>query len=171
MSSTSRNQLKSQNLGDVIPSAFLQVGQSIYPDAQAIQDLKNFQTIVDDWRAVHLPTFGHPIPQTGFTGQTTLTSVTTKELLTPTGNKVVLVQGISVESTEDNRVAYFGLCQTGDTSIISRIFELSLKAGDHLYAPYSLSLRIPSGQSLVIETVASGSVGMKANVSFVSIVQ
>jgi len=59
------NQLKNQNLGAVSPAAFLQVGAPVFPDDTTTTPLHAFQAIVSAYQAVHLPSFGQPIPQTG----------------------------------------------------------------------------------------------------------
>jgi len=59
-----RNQLKSQNLGAVKASSLLQVGGEIYPDSAAINNMLDFQQIVDAFRSVHQPSFGSPIAGT-----------------------------------------------------------------------------------------------------------
>tara|TARA_R110002096_G_C14565830_1_gene720233 strand:- start:1071 stop:1571 length:501 start_codon:yes stop_codon:yes gene_type:complete len=67
MSKELRNQLKSQNLDTVLPTAFKQVGGAVFPDITAKADLKDFEQIINSYRGVHSPTFGVPIPVSGFT--------------------------------------------------------------------------------------------------------
>lgn len=59
------NQLKNQNLGAVSPAAFLQVGAPVFPDETTSTPLSALQAIVSAYQAVHLPSFGQSIPQTG----------------------------------------------------------------------------------------------------------
>ena len=67
MSKELRNQLKSQNLDTVLPTAFKQVGGAVFPDITAKADLKDFEQIIHSYRGVHSPTFGVPIPMSGYT--------------------------------------------------------------------------------------------------------
>lgn len=89
-----RNLLKSQDLNTVNPSAFKQVGGSVFPDQQAAFSLADFGSIVDAFRSVHLPTYGSPIPQSSknasVNGDGTLLSVS--------GNEVAVVQAIQIST-------------------------------------------------------------------------
>ena len=62
-----RNQLKSQNLGALLPSSIEQVGANIFPDNSTIEDQIDFAQIIRAWSSVHNPTFGTPIGRTGAT--------------------------------------------------------------------------------------------------------
>lgn len=62
-----RNQLKSQNLGDLLPSSIEQVGGQIFPDNTTIQDQLDFAQIIRAWSSVHNPSYGTPIGRTGAT--------------------------------------------------------------------------------------------------------
>jgi len=87
-----RNLLKSQDLNTVAPASFQQVGGSVFPDQRAAFSLADFGSIVDAFRAVHLPSYGSAIPQSAKTaslnGDGTLLSVS--------GNAVAVVQAIQI---------------------------------------------------------------------------
>ena len=89
------NQLKNQNLGAVSPAAFLQVGAPVFPDDTTTTPLNAFQSIVSAYQAVHLPSFGQPIPQTG-----AVVSVDGAEnILVPEKAEVCHVQYISMTNS------------------------------------------------------------------------
>jgi len=89
------NQLKNQNLGTVSPAAFLQVGSPVFPDDTTTNSLHAFQEIVSAYQAVHLPSFGNPIAQTGG-----VVSVDGNEnLIVPTKAEIYHVQYISLTNT------------------------------------------------------------------------
>ena len=71
-----RDQLKSQSLGVVDPSAFQFVGSTVFPDRAAKFDLNDFVEVIDAYRATHLPTYGHIIPSSSQI--TTVTMATTE---------------------------------------------------------------------------------------------
>lgn len=60
-----RNQLKSQTLDSLTASSLSTVGGRVYPDDAAVPDLGALVSVLDSWRAVHVPSYGAPIPQTG----------------------------------------------------------------------------------------------------------
>jgi len=106
-----QNQLKSQNLQSVLPSAFAQVGNPIFPDASTVEGLKVLRHVVDSWSATHAPLYGHPIPATGATASSTGTSET---VLTLTQNQIAQIQRIECESSGAAQVTVTvgGLVQT-----------------------------------------------------------
>ena len=82
------NQLKSQDLATVNPSAFKQVGDPVFPDRAALNSLVDFGTIVEAFRHVHFTAYGSPIPQSASTASV----VNDGNLLSLTGNQVAMVQ-------------------------------------------------------------------------------
>tara|TARA_R110000751_G_scaffold72736_1_gene147336 strand:- start:552 stop:1040 length:489 start_codon:yes stop_codon:yes gene_type:complete len=86
-----QNQLKSQSLNTVAPSAFKQVGGDIFPDSTANMDMAKLSAIVEAFQSVHSPNYGQPIPQTSEVS----TGVGSKTLLSLDGNEVALVSAIT----------------------------------------------------------------------------
>jgi len=79
-----RNQLKSQNLGALLPISIESVGSQVFPDTSTIEDQLDFAQIIRAWSSVHNPTFGTPIGSTGATnsvsGSETLLSVSKSQV-------------------------------------------------------------------------------------------
>lgn len=90
-----RNLLKSQDLNTVNPSAFKQVGGVVFPDQAAAFSLADFGSIVDAFRAVHLPAYGSAIPQSAKNASVTNDG----DLLAVTGNTVAVVQAVQISTT------------------------------------------------------------------------
>ena len=87
-----RNQLKSQNLSTVPPTAFGEVGGRVFPDNPSIADVNDLIQIVKGWRAVHLPSLGSPISKSA-----TITSQTGNgDILQPTNAQVMRVGSFCV---------------------------------------------------------------------------
>lgn len=86
------NQLKSQDLSTVSPAAFLQVGAPVFPDSSALDSLAGFVHVVDAFRAVHLPSYGSPVPRSAKTASVNSDG----DLLSLTGNQVATVQAIQL---------------------------------------------------------------------------
>jgi hypothetical protein len=86
-----QNQLKSQSLDTVNPSAFKQVGGVIFPDQTANMDMAKLSSIVEAFQSVHSPNYGQPIPQSS----TVSDLVGNGTLLVVTGNQVNLVSAIT----------------------------------------------------------------------------
>lgn len=103
-----RNQLKGQTLDAVKPAAFKQVGGVVYPDQTAARNLDDFESIVKSYQAVHLPTFGKPIPQSTNT-ETAVLSTTEKTLLTANKNETLEILSISVPGGTAENMSAAGL--------------------------------------------------------------
>ena len=87
-----QNQLKSQSLDTVKPSAFKQVGGVIYPDSTANMDMSKLSAIVEAFQSVHSPNYGQPIPQTS----AIYTASGNESVVTLTGNEVALVSALTL---------------------------------------------------------------------------
>ena len=92
-----QNQLKSQSLNSVSPSAFKQVGGAIFPDSTANMDMAKLSAIVEAFQSVHSPNYGQPIPQTSEVS----TGIGNKTLLGLVGNEVALVSAITCVNTSE----------------------------------------------------------------------
>jgi|TARA_R110000824_G_scaffold58618_1_gene158330 hypothetical protein len=88
------NQLKNQNFNTVLPSAFLQVGNPVFPDDSSQIALNQLHQIIEAYRSIHLPTYGTPIPGTG----ATVGLVGAGDLLAALGNEVYYVQAIHLSN-------------------------------------------------------------------------
>lgn len=91
-----RNQLKSQNLSTVSPTAFGEVGGRVFPDNPSIEDINALIQIVRGWRAVHLPSLGSPIPRSS----TITTQTGDGSLLSPASNEVFNVQALAFSNVD-----------------------------------------------------------------------
>jgi len=87
-----RNLLKSQDLNTVVPASFQQVGGSVFPDQRAAFSLADFGSIVDAFRAVHLPSYGSAIAQSAKNASINGNG----DLLSVSGNAVAVVQAIQI---------------------------------------------------------------------------
>ena len=97
-----REQLKSQSLGDVNPSAFRFVGSTVFPDRAAKFDLNDFVEVINAYRATHLPTFGHIIPSSSEITDVVLTDNDTQVTLidlTGSDNINTVVEVFSIAAT------------------------------------------------------------------------
>jgi hypothetical protein len=94
------NQLKSQDLATVNPTAFKQVGDPVFPDLNALGSLQAFGHIVEAFRHVHLPAYGGPIPRSS-----KVASIANDgSLLAMTGSAVAMVQAIQLVNASTDPV-------------------------------------------------------------------
>ena len=103
------NQLKSQDLATVAPSAFRQVGNPVFPDSSALASLVDFGTVVEAFRHVHLVAYGQPIPATASTSSVNNDG----DLLSLSGNQMALVQAVQVVNASVDPVSDITLSLDG----------------------------------------------------------
>jgi len=91
------HQLNSQTLGDVLPSAFKQVGAAIFPDSGTVAGLNAFRDIVRSWAATHSPLNGSVVPSTGTVYSVTAASTDVAvDLVAPAAQEVIHINAISI---------------------------------------------------------------------------
>jgi len=135
-----RNQLKSQNLSTVAPTAFGEVGGRVFPDSPSIADVNDLIEIVKGWRAVHLPSLGSPISKscviTNQNGDGTI--------LSPSGNEIYHVQNIAFTNGDVGASIYTAQiinASTGQSVPVNLNADASV--GSNL-------LTLPSGETLTV---------------------
>lgn len=135
-----RNQLKSQNLSTVAPTAFGEVGGRVFPDNPSIEDINALIQIVKGWRAVHLPSLGSPISKscviTSQNGDGTM--------LSPSGNEIYHVQNIAFQNGDVSNSVYTVQIVNPSTGVA---IPVNLNADASIG---SNSLTLPSGETLTV---------------------
>lgn len=125
------NQLKSQDLATVAPSAFRQVGNPVFPDSSALASLVDFGTVVEAFRHVHLVAYGQPIPSTASTASVDNDG----DLLAPTGNQMAMVQALEVVNSGPDPVDSITLTLNG---VLLTTFTVGPNATEPVALPYPL---------------------------------
>ena len=144
------NQLKSQSLGEVISSAFAQVGGRVFPDTQATQSLLDLMLVVDSWRATHTPAYGGPCSNAGVGYVAVPSSLGDPvDLVAADDNEVIRIQGISLENIDSSAIDYD--IHLG-TALLSRG---SVAGNQHVPVTDLVPLFISKGQTITI-TATSG---------------
>ena len=150
-----QNQLKSQSLNSVSPSAFKQVGGAIFPDSTANMDMAKLSAIVEAFQSVHSPNYGQPIPQTVSID----TVLGTQTLLTLTGNEVARIQSITMVNSGGEpivahvkigaAVIFVGMIDPATTTPL-----MTQSAGFYLDSLNTLSISVISGSASDLATTA-----------------
>ena len=90
-----RNQLKSQDLSNLLASSVANVGGSVFPDEPAAVDIEVFSSIIEAWQKVHVPSYG-----TSIAGSFVIVSVDGSEtILTPSTNQVARIQQLNLTNS------------------------------------------------------------------------
>ena len=160
------NQLKSQSLDEVLPSAFKQVGGRVFPDALALTPLLDLIRIVDAYRATHTPSYGNVIQNSGEAYAVTLAGDGLTGIVDPTSTEVIKINSISVTNGGGAAPIVLNL-QVGD-SLLANVTCAPLETVSVSQLVAGLNgLILSKGQSLAAIKVSGTATDMSINVSAV----
>ena len=90
--------LRYVNLKDIDPNSINRIGEGVFPELTTLDHLSILDLVTKAYQAVHLPTLGHPIPQSTVYTTATLPSSSGKvDIVTSASNEVIEILGISVK--------------------------------------------------------------------------
>ena len=167
-----RNQLKSQSLDDLEPTSIKQVGGVVFPDRRAKFDLDDFKAVIESFRSVHLPTYGHIIPSSNGYVETSISSATTTKVLTPEKNEVIEVCAFQCTSAQAGTDVVLRLQQDSNDLVISTNITLTQNVPTALVGvklkndtvPLTESIKVAYPYSLAIQTLSSGTVDLAVKI-------
>jgi len=107
-----RQQLRNQNLEELLTSTINTVGKRIFPDDLAVLDLEALNQIVESWRVTHVSTYGNVLPNTGVLVE----SIADGGGIEPSNNQVIDITAISVANAGAGAPVEFEL-RIGDLPI------------------------------------------------------
>lgn len=122
-----RNQLKSQDLATLSASTLETVGGRVFPDNAAVPDLRALVEVLDAYRAVHVPTYGQPIPGTSDAASHTADAPNDwKVLIQPSGETVTEVQVINIFNNGTGPVEVdIGLIDSDGAAYVAAVFTVN----------------------------------------------
>lgn len=161
--------LRYNNLSNFELTDVRSIGGGVFAQIDTLEHLRMLDTIVKAYQSVHVPTFGHPIPNTSQLHGTVITSATDTKLLTPAIGEVLKVSALQFTSSEDGTTAQIYIYDNDSNTSVLYWAGSALPNGSTITpfqgsdttAPLSLNLEIPYGQQLLIKTVSSGSVSLQ----------
>lgn len=96
------NPLRYVNYKDIDPNSIKRMGEGVFPEPNTLDHLAIMDLITKAYQAVHVPTFGHPIPQsTKHTTATQGTGDASIQLLTAGNNEVYEILSIYATTAND----------------------------------------------------------------------
>lgn len=152
-----REQLRNQNLDDLLVTAIQQVGKPTFPDTQGVNDLNALNQIVKSWRSIHAPSFGNVQPNSG----ATLEGIADGSGLEPSNNQVIDVIAISCANGGGSAPIEFEL-RLGDLPIIGTAIPPSgtIKSSD-FGAIFPMTLSKGNALKFVVTSGTSGDFSAK----------
>ncbi len=113
--------LRYVNLKDIDPNSINRIGEGVFPELTTLDHLSILDLVTKAYQAVHMPTLGHPIPQSTVLTNVTLSSSSTEvTLVTAAANEVIEILGIGVKTPGDYETGGVSLqlSKNGDTQPI-----------------------------------------------------
>lgn len=118
--------LRYVNLKDIDPNSINRIGEGVFPELTTLDHLTILDLVTKAYQAVHLPTLGHPIPQsTNFTSATVDSSSTSATLITAQANEVIEILGISIKTVQSYEVGTSSSLIISNSNGAFPIMELS----------------------------------------------
>ena len=109
------------NLKSIDPNSINRIGEGVFPELTTLDHLSILDLVTKAYQAVHMPTLGHPIPQSTVLTNVTLTSSSDSvTVVTAAANEVIEILGIGVKSANDYETGGIALniSKGGDTQPI-----------------------------------------------------
>ena len=92
--------LRYNNLSNFELTDVRSIGGGVFAEKNTLEHLRILDLIVKAYQSVHVPTFGHQIPNTPYANITSISSATNTELLVPEKGEVYRVDSLNVISTK-----------------------------------------------------------------------
>ena len=113
--------LRYVNLKSIDPNSINRIGEGVFPEISTLDHLSILDLVTKAYQAVHMPTLGHPIPQSTVLTNVTLTSSDNNvTVVTAADNEVIEILGIGVKTAGDYETGGIALniSKGGDTQPI-----------------------------------------------------
>lgn len=163
--------LRYVNLKQIDPDSINRIGEGVFPELTTLDHLSLLDLVTKSYQAVHLPTYGKPIPQST-NAVTAVLSTTEQTLITANDNETLEILSISVPGGTSESMSAAGLYLYNLNSLTShcisdlpRIDDLTVSFNGLVYGHlinYTLNdkaiaapgqpLYLTGGESLSIKT-------------------
>lgn len=115
--------LRFNNLSDFELTDVRTIGGGVFAEKNTLEHLRMLDLIVKAYTSVHVPTFGHAIPNTPYAQTFSVTGATNTKLLEPSKGEVYRVDSVNISSSES--ATTFNLGMQYNSSIGSVIAKLT----------------------------------------------
>ena len=118
--------LRYVNLKDINPNSINRIGEGVFPELTTLDHLSILDLVTKAYQAVHLPTLGHPIPQSTICTSLTVTdSQDSKVLVTAESNQVIEIIGLAAKTPASYSTGGAQLQMRDSTGNDNAIMDLS----------------------------------------------
>jgi len=155
-----RDQISGLTVAQLTASQLSSVGGKVFMSANAVHDQQTAHDLVTTWRAIHVPTYGQPIPGTAFK----ITHLGDGALYAPASNESAYITAITVSNADPANPA--GVTIDLDGVIIANVasvgsfgFEMLLGIGEHplmMAEGASLTVSVSGATPALVTTEATG---------------
>jgi hypothetical protein len=83
------------SISSITPQQILSAGEPIFLDIKTSSDINSINTLIQSWARIHAPTYGQPIPGSGFQNSRTGSGV----ILSPSGSEIRKIMVVNYTNT------------------------------------------------------------------------
>lgn len=167
--------LRFNNLSDFELTDVRSIGGGVFAEKNTLEHLRVLDLIVKAYQSVHVPTFGHRIPNTPYGKLTSINSATTTKLLEPAKGEVYSVDVINVVTEESG--TSFNLQMTYPSDIgalglgLNRLVELTPTNTEINQLEINQPIIVTYPQILSCNTASSGTVDAQVIIGYTKLQQ
>tara|TARA_R110002012_G_scaffold194683_2_gene362452 strand:+ start:1364 stop:1897 length:534 start_codon:yes stop_codon:yes gene_type:complete len=167
--------LRFNNLSDFELTDVRSIGGGVFAEKNTLEHLRILDLIVKAYQSVHVPTFGHQIPNTPYAKIFTINSATTTKLLEPGKGEVYTVDVVNVASEESATSFNLGMTYPSDIGVVSlgitRTAEITPLDAELTQLSIDQSIIVTYPQVLTCNTVSSGTVNCSVMIGYTKLQQ
>lgn len=167
--------LRFNNLSDFELTDVRSIGGGVFAEKNTLEHLRILDLIVKAYQSVHVPTFGHRIPNTPYAKITSINSATTTKLLEPAKGEVYTVDVINVASEESGTSFNISMTYPSDIGAVSlgmnRSSEITPTDTELQQLGIDQSIIVAYPQVLTCNTASSGTVSMQVMIGYTKLQQ
>ena len=150
--------LRYVNLKSINPNSINRIGEGVFPELTTLDHLSILDLVTKAYQAVHMPTLGHPIPQSTVLTAVTLGGLTTSaDLITAASNEVIEVLGLNVKTVQSYEVGadcWLGIATNGsDAQPIMDLSRLEHMASNGCGLIYGTTMYDTGAGGAVAQTI------------------
>jgi len=167
--------LRYNNLSNFELTDVRSIGGGVFAEKNTLEHLRILDLIVKAYQSVHVPTFGHRIPNTPYAKTININSATSTKLLEPGKGEVYTVDVVNVASEESGTSFNISMTYPSDTGVISmgldRSSEITPLDTELQQLGIDQSIIVAYPQVLTCNTASSGSVSVQVNIGYTKLQQ
>ena len=167
--------LRYNNLSNFELTDVRSIGGGVFAEKNTLEHLRILDLIVKAYQSVHVPTFGHQIPNTSYASMKSINSATTTKLLVPDKGEVYRVDTLNVISSEAGTTFNVSMTYGSDSGLVNvaltRASEITPPNAENPMLTIGQPIIVTYPQQLTCVTASSGSIDTTVMIGYTKLQQ